>query len=677
MKLIHYLSISSVTALLSMIEVGLAQNSEDIELSSIIIEGNSTFPDSEIKNTLHSKENPWWFWRFLNSFTPVGSQANYFDSTKIPLDILSLKSFYIFNGYFDANISSEYRIDSTANSAELTYTIEENDAYTFEKVNTFGYENLSDSIFSQINPYLTYSNNYRFIQGDVEMNNKKVIMVLKNLGYMLATSDSTIVEIDTVAKKVNLYNYFTPGKYYTYNELRIVKEGESKDLIDNELIEYVSNIKVGDSYSDGEMSESRLRLARTGLFSSINLNALVEDTVANQVPLIIKGEIESLNELSPEIFADNEYNTFNVGMGANYIRKNFLGSARKLTIGARLRFDNIPNIDLGSTSFSELFTPEVDLTIMLEQPFLISRNIAGGLEFYYRTYNIPPVDNLNYGVKLTTPFDLRADNFINFLEPYITLDWLDYSFPLPMATDTATTDVSDLTSSLGIEVGSNNSDDVYFPTKGRIISLVGQIATTDLVWKFGTPLNLLGSWNGYYYKLQLTLVKYFTASWDDNSVVGIKAKWGHIQMIKGGSELIAPNQTFFAGGSNSVRGWRARQLIPSDTINTIIPPSLNEELYIRGGNIKIEGSFEYRYRFEEDFGLAFFVDYGNTWNSYKNVTWDQIAVAIGTGFRYYSSIVPFRIDFGFKFYDPADMKFIFDKAVFKTMEFHLGIGEAF
>jgi outer membrane protein assembly factor BamA len=676
-KSVCFLSITFFIALLSMANIGIAQNSEDFELTSIIIEGNTTFPDSEIKNTLHNKENPWWFWRFLNSFTPIGSHANYFDSTKIPLDILSLKSFYIFNGYFNANISSEYRIDSSANSAELTYTIEENDAYTYEGVNTFGYENLSDSIYSRINPYLTYPDNQRFIQSDIEKNNTKVIMILKDLGYMLATSDSTIVEIDTVTKKVNLYNYFTTGKYYTYNELRIVKEGESQDLIDNKLIEYVSNIKVGDSYSDGVMSESRLRLARTGLFSSINLNALVEDTVANQVPLIIKGEIESLNELSPELFADNEYNTFNVGMGVNYIRKNFFGSARKLTIGARLRFDNITNIDLSSTSFSELFTPEIDLSIILEQPYLFSRNIAGGLEFYYRTYNIPPVDNLNYGVKITTPFDLFADNFINLLEPYITLDWLDYSFPLPIASDTATTEVNDLTSSLGIEVGSNNSNDIYFPTKGRIISLLGQIASTDLVWKFGTPLNLLGDWNGYYYKLQLTLINYFTVSWDDNSVVGVKAKWGHIQMIKGGSELIAPNQTFFAGGSNSIRGWKARQLIPSDTINTIIPPSLNEELYIRGGNIKIEGSFEYRYRFEEDFGLAFFVDYGNTWNNYKDVTWDQIAVAIGTGFRYYSSIVPFRIDFGFKFYDPADKKFIFDTAVFKTMEFHLGIGEAF
>jgi outer membrane protein assembly factor BamA len=272
---------------------------------------------------------------------------------------------------------------------------------------------------------------------------------------------------------------------------------------------------------------------------------------------------------------------------------------------------------------------------------------------------------------------LQANTFINLLEPYITLDWLDYSFPVPISTDTVTTAVSNLTSSLGVEVGSNNSDDIYFPTSGRIISLIGQIANTDLVWKFGNPLNLLGNWIGYYYKLQLTLATYLTASWDNNSVVGIKAIWGHIQMLKGGPELISPNQTFFAGGSNSVRGWRARQLIPSDTINSFIPPSLNEELYIRGGNIKIEGSFEYRYRFEEDFGLAFFFDYGNTWNSYKDVTWDQIAVAVGTGFRYYSSIIPFRIDFGFKFYDPADMKFIFDKAVFKTMVFHFGVGEAF
>ena len=104
---------------------------------------------------------------------------------------------------------------------------------------------------------------------------------------------------------------------------------------------------------------------------------------------------------------------------------------------------------------------------------------------------------------------------------------------------------------------------------------------------------------------------------------------------------------------------------------------MNEELRIRGGNILVEGSFEYRRRFETDLGFVFFFDYGNSWNEIKEIRIDQVAVAFGTGLSYYSAIAPFRIDFGFKFYDPADMKFIFDKKFFSTMVIHFGIGEAF
>jgi len=170
---------------------------------------------------------------------------------------------------------------------------------------------------------------------------------------------------------------------------------------------------------------------------------------------------------------------------------------------------------------------------------------------------------------------------------------------------------------------------------------------------------------------------YRAISKDKNTVFGVKAKSGYIQMIDGGQELISPNQTFFAGGSNSVRGWRARELIPPERINYIGAPDINEELKIRGGTFLIEGSFEYRRRFETDLGFALFVDYGNTWNSYKEVRWDNIALAIGTGIRYYSPIAPFRIDFGFKLYDPANGKFITEQKVFDTLEFHFGIGEAF
>ena len=90
-----------------------------------------------------------------------------------------------------------------------------------------------------------------------------------------------------------------------------------------------------------------------------------------------------------------------------------------------------------------------------------------------------------------------------------------------------------------------------------------------------------------------------------------------------------------------------------------------------------EGSTEMRFRFLYNYGVAFFVDYGNTWLNYKQIRLDDIAIAVGFGFRYYTLVAPIRVDFGFKFYDPADHRFIFDKKVFSNFAFNFGIGEAF
>ena len=149
-------------------------------------------------------------------------------------------------------------------------------------------------------------------------------------------------------------------------------------------------------------------------------------------------------------------------------------------------------------------------------------------------------------------------------------------------------------------------------------------------------------------------------------------------MLSGGQGLVAPNQTFFAGGSNSVRGWKSRELIPPDEINDdYLVPSLNEQLKIRGGTFLLEGSFEFRRRFVKDFGYVLFLDYGNTWNGPDQFQWNEVAVAIGTGFRYYSAIAPFRIDFGFKLYDPKDLKYFYEVPFLETMVINFGIGEAF
>ena len=127
-----------------------AQEEDKIELSSINFEGNTTFSDADLKAVIQSKENPFWMWRFLNSFTFLGSPPNYFDSSSVSIDVISLKSFYAVNGFFKAEISYSFVIDTVGKSAELTYTINENSTFTYYIVQFPGLGKLSEWINSNI-----------------------------------------------------------------------------------------------------------------------------------------------------------------------------------------------------------------------------------------------------------------------------------------------------------------------------------------------------------------------------------------------------------------------------------------------------------------------------------------------------------------------------------------------
>ena len=77
------------------------------------------------------------------------------------------------------------------------------------------------------------------------------------------------------------------------------------------------------------------------------------------------------------------------------------------------------------------------------------------------------------------------------------------------------------------------------------------------------------------------------------------------------------------------------------------------------------------------------VDFGNTYIDHTDMRLDNIAVAVGFGFMYYTDIIPIRIDFGFKAYDPSDPRNFFTRlndpnvGLGDLLQFHFAIGEAF
>ena len=229
--------------------ISFAQSSfKDIELTSIDFKGNKEFSSSDLKSIIQSKESPFWLWKFFNSFSFLGSPPEYFDSTAISVDIVSLKSFYASQGFFQATISSSYSIDTTSRTAELTYQITEGATFTYRKTTWHGLEDL-DYLNRFTYLYTTMPGGYRFVESQVSNNVNEVLSVLKNNGFMLATFDSTIITIDSVQKVTDLDIYFTPGNRYKYNEIRIDKSGLGKNLVSDELIKYATGIRDSQYYS--------------------------------------------------------------------------------------------------------------------------------------------------------------------------------------------------------------------------------------------------------------------------------------------------------------------------------------------------------------------------------------------------------------------------------------------
>lgn len=692
--------IFSILFLLCNSKISFSQSYYDFEIEAINFEGNNFFSASDLLKNIESKETPMWVWVFLDSFTPFGDEPVYFDSSKISIDILALKELYRTNGFFDIDVKHDVVIDSADKAIVINYYITENDFLNYGNISLFGLDRLSDYDYERLmNESYTIDSTKRFSESEVQSNISKIRRFLANNGYIFGGYDSTIVTIDTIRQKTDLSIYFHTGDKYAIGETIINKTGLSIEQINNKLISEIADLKPGRIYDQSEIDRSELRLLKTELFTAINIDPIISDTINNTIPVEVNAAIGSLNELSPEIKADNEFNSFNFGLGIGYTRKNFFGDARKLSISTSFRLVDIINIDLANIFKSgaerdSTYQGVFDINLKMEQPFLFGRAILTSTEIYLSSKTFSDFSENSYGGRQKFDFEMPPYTFITLFRPFISYDVAERENITRIdlngiQLDLTETDYS-LTPGIGVELGSSKTDDILFPTTGSYLFFTPELfhSRTDIkyVLRLITDQILQADSNEvgniYFYRLQTGLSNYLPLSDDRTTVFASKLRIGYSQPITGSdnpkvsaNELIPPNKTFYAGGSNSVRGWKSRELIPKDSVEYY--GYTTETDAIRGGTFWFEGSFEMRQKLNEYLGYAVFADYGNTWNGWKNVRIDEIAVAIGMGIRVYTPIAPFRLDFGTKFYNPEDQKTIFRKNFLDNLTIHFGIGEAF
>ncbi|MCK7523554.1 MAG: BamA/TamA family outer membrane protein [Ignavibacteriales bacterium] len=305
----------------------------------------------------------------------------------------------------------------------------------------------------------------------MEQNINNTINTLLNSGYMNARFDSTIIFRDTSVNVADLNVYFNTGNLFNIDSILINKKGEGADLVNEELLRKITGIESGSYYNQDEIRRSQIRLFRTGLFNSVLLVAEPNESVKNQVNLRLDGNIGYMHELSPEIIVNNQQSAFNIGLGANFIKKNFYGEARKLTVSSSFGIQDIFNVDFQNLikqfSFRDTtLLGYVDARLKIEQPFLFGKPIFGTWENYATIKKQKDYNITFYGSKITFEFELPKFTFINYLSTYYNIEQTKEVYRTNK--DSLS---SKLISTIGIDIGKSTTDDFLFPTKGTNLSL--------------------------------------------------------------------------------------------------------------------------------------------------------------------------------------------------------------
>ncbi len=689
-----------------------AQEINLIELKKINYSGNEFFSDADLGDVVGIKESPAALWQTLGAFFGTNEEVVIFDSLALNDEILRLKSFYFNNGFFNAKISYKHKVDKIKKEAEVTFFINEGKACKYKEVKVIGLNSLEGDLKWQAKSLTKIDTNKIYSYEYLSNLNNSMVILLKDNGYMFADIDSTHIFIDTTKHYVNSTLFFNLGKKYKISKIEIEKSGNGKDEVDEDLISEIVGIKDNDTYSRYDIELGNNRLYKTKIFNVANISSQVKDTVGNTVPLKITSEIGNMYQATPEVIMNNEDDRFNLGLGIGFSKKNFFGDARILTLNASIAAQNIFEFVQNMSVTNTEVIGYADLRLILEQPFLFGKNIDTRYEVYstiqkrkneYNTivrgfkvglnFELPPYVYLSsFGaswdvenLQVLYQEDYLKGIFVRVINQETDLDSIQVDSAATLLTSRiAKTTKSDNTL-LSFNFGANKTDDFIFPTRGYKTSLILANANfTQYVMSkiFNYNLN-----SPLYYKIQIDFSIFPSIYHSKLDAFGIKLRAGNIFVYEGLETSVPYNQRFTSGGSNSVRGWQSRELVPPFSFgqldfNSLSPADL-EAIFLDqatpGGLFQFEGTIETRNRLLGNVGTALFIDYGNTWSNAKEFRFDEIAVSAGIGFRYYTDFIPFRIDFAVKLYDPTPGKLSIGKRSFwnDLLQIHFAIGEAF
>lgn len=624
--------------------------------------------------------------------------------------------YYLNNrGFYEADVKTEVFTDSKNKLVHITYHVSTD---SFMRIGET-YIHTDDTI---IKPYLSPIHKSSLLKNNIPLDSRtfskekaRITRFLRNEGfcyffpsYVVYEGDSTALntEVTTIILpptdssnhqkyhigEIYIHTQYQPSanirtKYDTlhYQGYHFIKKADEPLHITKKTLLDAIYLKKGDLYKYDNHDKTSKRIGKLNVYKFVSLKTnpvTTSNADTNWVNYNIYLTPSKKMELSGNgavnyISGDNAIGADALGLFLNgtYRNKNIFRGGQQLSLNAGYGIESPLNTGT-LIDFANSFTQDVRVQADLRfPPFSNNANLrvstAYNLVQRFQQYNYN-LFNAELGIDWArTPNETVTLNplSINYLAPTIDPDFqrlilddnplLDRSFDPQLVVGGNYA----LTFNWQNEnVNTSKSLRANFDFSGNLLWLIDQVIAPDAPFVFGGDSITYSQ-----YSLMELDFRYFktynrdiTLAFRLNPGIG----YPYANSINSGLPYV---KQFFAGGNNSIRAWRVRQLGPGGAPNDFPTDSalINVTPY-QTGDFKFVMNFEGRFDLDVIFaGLegAIFTDMGNVWsltddsdnrikmlsvNNYFDNFLKRWAIGAGLGIRYDFSFFILRIDYAWR-----------------------------
>ena len=501
---------------------------------------------------------------------------------RVDQDAEKLRQLIRSEGYYDAKLDVE--LDLGAEPAQIRIGVEPGPRYRLVQVSIVGPNGgaLEGADLSVKEIGLKLGGPAR--SAAVLSAEREIVLRLAEQGYPLASVPDRKVIVDHASRTMSVTYVVEPGPRADFGEARI---SGNKD-VETSYIENRLSWRPGSRFDLRELEETRKRLIRSELFTSVKLVPADQVEPDGTVPILIDVVERKPRSISAGV---NWSSSEGFGVEASWEHRNFAGHGERAETTATLS-----QVLIGARAFLRLpdaVRPDLDVVAAAAieredtEAFTARRaTVSAGLE---QRFNSSLSAGLGLSLALEQDDDDQGEDTFTLigLPGYLRYD---------------------------------DTDDPLDPTEGARASAAV------------TPYYALFAETDTFLRSEAVGSAYYAVDEDARYVLAARGRLGTISGA--GREELPASVRFYSGGGGSIRGYGFQEVGPLDEDNDPL-----------GGRSVIEFGGEVRVRITDTIGIVPFVEGGNVYvDMLPDVIDFDFRYGAGLGLRYYTAIGPLRLD---------------------------------